>query len=139
MYKILKGITILVWLFFGCAAQKPKIEKGTLKGVTGVYEGNCMPGPGRPPCEPRPVSITILITDVSESYDENKLVKKIKSDDNGEYQTDLPVGRYSLFLNDADQVVCTIIQCPETCICHPFEIKSDSTTTIDANLDHAVW
>lgn len=122
-----------------CMAQKMDTNEGVLSGTIGLYEGNCMPGPGVPPCEPKPISTTILITQLAESFDEALLVKQLKSNEEGLYSTSLPVGQYSLFLKDGDEVVCTLIQCPDKCICHPFEIKSDSTTIIDANLDHATW
>lgn len=122
-----------------CVAQKVSEPTGTLKGIIGIYEGNCMPGPGVKPCEPRPISTTILITSLAKEFDEDLLIKRLTSSENGEYECHLPEGEYSLFLMDADEVVCAFIQCPDQCYCHPFKITKDSTTTADANLDHATW
>ncbi len=137
--KTIKTFIFISLLAQSCVAQKATDPIGILKGVIGVYEGNCMPGPGRKPCEPKPIATEILITSVSKSYEESLLVKKVKSNKDGIYETNLPPGTYSLFLRDDDQVVCTLIQCPTTCICLPFKISNDSTTVIDANLDHATW
>ncbi|WP_370087782.1 hypothetical protein [Ekhidna sp.] len=120
-------------------AQRTDSKEGILAGTIGLYEGNCMPGPGVTPCEPKPIAATILITQLAESFDEALLVKQLRSNEEGVYSTSLPPGQYSLFLKDGDEIVCTLIQCPDKCICHPFEIKSDSTTIVDANLDHATW
>lgn len=122
-----------------CVAQKKDANTGLLTGTIGMYEGNCMPGPGVPPCEPKPIAATILITQLTEEFNKSLLVQEVQSNENGLYSIALPPGAYSLFLKDGDEFVCTLIQCPDKCYCHPFEIKADSTTTIDANLDHASW
>lgn len=132
-------LLLLIAFSTSCIGQKSNGQSGILKGTIGIYEGNCMPGPGIAPCEPRPFSTTILITELSETYLKEKLIKEIRSNDDGEYEISLPVGTYSLYLRDGDQVVCTLIQCPDKCLCHPFKIAADSTTIIDANLDHATW
>ncbi len=112
---------------------------GTLKGIIGIYEGNCMPGPGIPPCEPRPISTTVYITQLSQNFEMKLMMDSVVSGTNGLYTIDLAPGTYSLFLKDENSVVCDYIECPEQCYCQPFEIKSDSITVIDANLDHATW
>lgn len=137
--KTIKFTILFSFLLASCVAQKVSEPNGTLKGIIGIYEGNCMPGPGVKPCEPRPISTEVLITELSEKFYESLLIKQVKSDDEGQYETSLPPGTYSLFLKDEDKVVCTLIQCPDVCYCHPFKIVSDSTTVIDANLDHATW
>lgn len=133
------SLLLLIFWINGCKAQQPVRVYGTLEGVIGLYEGNCMPGPGVTPCEPRPISTMILISKLTEKFNPNLLVDSIRSDTQGKYSIQLEAGDYSLFLRDGDQIVCTEIQCPDSCICHPFTIQSDSTTTIDANLDHATW
>jgi hypothetical protein len=120
-------------------AQKQEHKMGLLTGTIGIYEGNCMPGPGVAPCEPRPISATILITKLTEHFDWNLLVDSVKSNSDGIYTIKLQEGSYSLFLRDGEDFVCTLIQCPDKCICHPFNIVADSSTVIDANLDHATW
>ncbi|MEP0986785.1 hypothetical protein [Ekhidna sp.] len=133
------ALIFLITISTSCVGQKSDNESGILKGVIGIYEGNCMPGPGIPPCEPRPISTTVLITELSESFLEEKLISKIKSNDDGVYKMSLPPGNYSLFLMDEEKVVCTLIHCPDKCLCQPFTIVADSTTIVDANLDHAQW
>ncbi|WP_436515820.1 hypothetical protein [Ekhidna sp. To15] len=138
-FKIIKSSFLIILLLSSCVAQQANEAVGILRGTIGIYEGNCMPGPGVEPCKPRPISATILITSVSEEYNEDLLIKKLNSNQDGEYEVQLTVGEYSLFLMDGTDVVCTLIQCPDKCICHPFRIAQDSATVIDANLDHATW
>jgi len=132
---------ILIFMLFAqsCIGQKNMAGYGDLKGMIGVYEGNCMPQIGVPPCEPNPISTTVLITQLSEDYQEGLLVDSVRSDKNGAYTVSLKEGTYSLFLRDGERVVCDLIQCPDQCYCQPFTITADSTTVIDANLDHATW
>lgn len=138
-FKAIKSSFLTLLILSSCVAQQVSETKGTLKGTVGIYEGNCMPGPGRKPCEPRPISTQILITSLAEEYNETMLIARLESDEDGKYEAQLPSGNYSLFLVDGDKAVCTLIQCPTSCFCHPFKIVADSTTVIDANLDHAMW
>ncbi|WP_420575506.1 hypothetical protein [Ekhidna sp.] len=139
---IKKLTTILFVSLFtiqSCVAQKSNEQYGELKGTIGIYEGNCMPGPGIPPCEPRPISNTVLITELSKDFQPELLIDSVRSDKNGSYTIILRAGTYSLFLRDGDSVVCDVLQCPDQCYCQPFKIVADSTTVVDANLDHATW
>ena len=122
-----------------CRAQKNNLSNERLEGAIGIYEGNCMPAPGVPPCEPKPVATIIYITQLSEKFQKNLLIDSAGSAPDGSYAIQLSPGNYSLFLKDGDQVVCPVMQCPDQCYCSPFEIKADSITTVDANLDHATW
>ncbi|MEP1033824.1 hypothetical protein [Ekhidna sp.] len=137
--KAIKSSFLTILLLSSCVAQQVNEATGILKGSIGVYEGNCMPGPGVKPCEPRPISTTLLITTLAKEFNVDLLIERLSSDDEGKYEIRLPAGNYSFFLMDESQVVCTLIQCPDTCICQPFTIVADSTTVVDANLDHATW
>ena len=122
-----------------CVTQKSSSVLGILKGQIGIYEGNCMPSPGVEPCEARPYSTTILITNRILKYDSSELLYSTQSNEQGLFEIRLPKGQYSLFIVDQAEKVCVEIQCPEDCYCRPFEIVTDSTTTIDANLNQASW
>ena len=126
-------------VLFSCKGQQIKGQEGTLNGTIGIYEGNCMPGPGVTPCEPRPITTTVYITQPSKEFSEELIVTAIESDKDGQYTVNLKPGTYSLFLKDGENTVCDLIQCPDACYCHPFTIVADSTVIIDANLDHATW
>lgn len=135
-------ITILFALTISlrsCVAQKSINGYGELNGSIGIYEGNCMPQIGVPPCEPRPISSTVLITKLSQEFQMDLLVDSVRSDKNGFYTISLKAGTYSLFLRDGDSVICDVLHCPDQCYCQPFKIVTDSTTVVDANLDHATW
>lgn len=113
---------------------------GTLKGTIGIYEGNCMPGPGVPPCVPSPLSTTVFITEPSEDFSFGLLVDSTISDEEGNYQLNLQEGYYSIFLRDTASIVCELWSCPYgDCFCNPFRITNDSVTIMDVNIDHAVW
>lgn len=133
----------LIWMCFSvsCATVSKKTgqQTGILHGITGIYEGNCMPSPGVPPCQARPSSITLLITSPSEEYDSTMLVKRVTSSDDGVFEVELSPGNYSLFLLDGEDVVCPAMSCPDACYCQPFEIISGERTKVNPNLDKATW
>lgn len=137
--SIPKIILFSILITSSCAAQKTDKRSGELKGLIGMYEGNCMPGPGVPPCEPKPVSTTVFITKPNQDFQWDLLVDSVRSKNDGTYSIRLPEGAYSLFLRDENSFVCDLIECPDECYCHPFKIVADSITIIDANLDHATW
>ena len=115
-------------------------ETGTLQGKIGLYEGNCMPGPGVPPCIAGGLSTTVVISTPDNEFHWENLVDSTVSNSYGDYSIELEVGHYSLFLRDGDTIDCQGWSCPDgICVCHPFEIIKDSVTTLDANINHAVW
>lgn len=126
-------------LVTACAAQTNQVSPGTIQGAVGLFEGNCMPSPGVPPCEPSPITTTVFITEPSEIFDIRKLKDSVITNDKGFYKLALPAGSYSLFLRDGIDIVCAGLQCDGVCTCTPFQITSDSTTHLNANLDHASW
>lgn len=122
-----------------CAAQKSPDITGTLQGVTGVFQGNCMPSPGQSPCQPSPISTTIYVTEQSEKFSIELLQDSVVSAENGKYKISLPAGSYSLFMRDGNEIVCRSIQCSGPCLCMPFTVAADSVTILDPNLDRASW
>lgn len=127
-------------LIQGCVSQRASDHVGILTGITGVFEGNCMPSPGQPPCEAQPISATVLITSPSEIFDFSILVDSVVSDENGVFKITLSAGKYSLFLRDGDKVGCEEFQCEGSdCICTPFIITEGTITTLNPNIDRASW
>ncbi len=131
-------LTVLVLLLYSCNKTNDdlKDKEGILKGTIGMYVGNCMPVNH---CEPVPVSTTVAITSPAEDFDVNLLIDSVISGTNGSYEINLPAGTYSLFLRDTAGFVCESWSCPDECYCNLLTIQSDSVTTFNANLDHAVW
>lgn len=119
--------------------ESSDFNKGTLKGFIGLYEGNCMPSPGVPPCQPSPISTTIAITRPSENYKVNLLLYSATTLDDGTFEISLPEGSYSLFIQDESEFICSEWNCPSECYCSFIQIRSDSTTTLNAYIDHASW
>jgi hypothetical protein len=132
-------LLIIVSMLLFCSVKNFNIEQGIIAGQVGIYEGNCMPSPGVPPCKPSPISTTIFITQPSKTFHLNLLEDSVVSDANGHFNLILPIGNYSLFLRDGSIVVCDKMSCNTTCICSPFSIYTDSTTVLNPNLDHASW
>ena len=134
-------LVVMVIGISSCDRDEKDIIKnnGILKGTIGLYEGNCMPGPGVPACQPSPISTTVAVTMPSENFDIRLLVDSIITSDNGTFEISLAEGNYSLFLRDGNDFICDSWTCPSDCYCSLFVIKNDSTTIINANIDHAVW
>ena len=139
MKKLISILLVISVVFFISCDKFKFYNKGTLKGTIGIYEGNCMPQSGVPPCKPKPIATTIAVTTPSEFYQKKKLIAKTVSTEDGSYEITLPEGEYSLFLLDGDEFICEHWKCPEQCYCTPFIIKKDSITIVNANIDHAYW
>ncbi|MCP4457810.1 MAG: hypothetical protein GY816_07270 [Cytophagales bacterium] len=137
--SLLISLLFCAHLFSGCAAQKSNLKTGILKGAVGIYQGNCMPSPGIPPCKPTPISTTVFITQPAEFFQVGLLVDSVVSKENGQYQISLSEGTYSLFLRDDEAMVCSETRCNIECFCNPVNIINDSTTQQNLNLDHASW
>lgn len=75
----------------------------TLEGKVSLVTGNCMPTIGvNNNCKHSFVSRNIYIRE-SASGD---LIKKVESDANGFYQVNLPLGTYSVFVEDGKKEYC---------------------------------
>jgi len=129
----------VLFIISGCAAQKSSKKAGTLSGIIGLFEGNCMPGPGVPPCEAKPISTTLYITSPAKDFEFKNLVDSVVSNNKGFYTIELKVGIYSLFLRDDKHIVCIDMQCNPECVCTPIEISGGKKETRDLNLNHAIW
>lgn len=91
------------------------------------------------PCQPTPISTTVAITIPSENFDIDLLVGSVETSENGTFEISLPEGNYSIFLRDGGEFICDSWTCPDDCYCTLVTIKNDSTTTVNANIDHATW
>lgn len=131
--------TSLILILASCMVQKSSLSQGEMKGVLGLFEGNCMPAPDQPSCIAQPMVNTLFIALPSANYEERNLVDSVVSSANGKYSIRLPAGTYSLFLKDGKDIVCPVIQCPDQCVCAPVVIAADSTTIMNLNLDRATW
>jgi hypothetical protein len=140
----LLNLILVTTLIVCCSCEKSEKDKsiegkGKLKGTIGLFEGNCMPSPGRPSCQPIPISTTIFITEPSEEFNLKLLIDSAVTSTDGKFEIYLVEGSYSLFIRDSSDFICSNLSCSDSCYCTPFQIKEDSITTINANLNHAVW
>ncbi|MDD5173137.1 MAG: hypothetical protein PHG59_03290 [Patescibacteria group bacterium] len=154
-YYIGIGLFFLVIFFTGCAFQINNTEeqetfiqkRGTVFGNIGIYQGNCMPDPGRAPCSPKGLKTTVFITKPANKYSSDLLVSSAKTDENGYFESELEPGDYSLFIYDnlsgsnSDLYVCDRWSCPpgKECACMPFTIVAGERIRVDANINRAVW
>lgn len=133
-------IWICALICCGCVAFKPAdFKEGRLKGMVGVLEGDCMPQKDKPPCEPKPVVATVLVTKPSETFKKEYLIDLVESDARGYFELALKPDRYSVFVRYSDKVICTGFICRPQCECSPITIEEDSTTQLTLKIDMANW
>lgn len=109
-------LVLVIYLFFSAKKIDFKLEDirptptivsttitYTLQGNVSLITGNCMPTIGNNNnCKHTFISRDIFIRDpISKN-----LIKKITSDKNGFYQVDLPLGTYSIFVEDNKKEYC---------------------------------
>ena len=132
-------VVVLLVVIMSCKNQKQDSSLGTLTGMLGLLEGNCMPGPGQTPCKPKPIAGTFYITQPSKEYKEELLVDSVMTTENGLYSLSLQPGKYSLFVKDGEEIVCTLTNCPDECYCLLIEIEAGVETEQDITINHATW
>lgn len=120
--------------------SQPRISQGAF-GRVEVYSGNCMPGPAeiKSGCSIKRDSRKIYFKEQTTSQNKNqaKLVKTVQSDSQGNYQAELPAGKYSIFIEDEGGEYCNGgngagIMCP-------LEIIQGQAKELNLRVDHAVW
>ena len=109
-FFILLGFSIMLQ---SCCTSRKEAGLALNQGIRGYVrelKGNQMPGPGRQPDTPRPISATVYIFSVATTaqvkaeqgspfYTEinTELISSVVSDTAGFFAAHLPPGRYSLF------------------------------------------
>ena len=96
------------------------------------------------PCRQRAVSRKIYILEPMNFKDmesthlegEARIIKQTDADANGFYQVELPVGTYSVFVEDAGRMYCNHFNSPGTA-CQV--VVGKGPTRHDIKIDHAVW
>lgn len=139
--KLLFALFLFPFLVFSsCEKNDTAFDgpTGSLQGNITLIEGNCMP-PGPNDCQRGPIATIIFVTSPSEEFNPDLLIASTESNNDGSYTMTLPVGEFSLFLRDGDAVTCTVTSCPDNCFCQLITIEENQATTLDAEIDHAVW
>ncbi len=127
-----------------------KEKVGTLSGEITLISGNCMPMVcDEPPCQSsclrEGVARDIHIREVATSEkmegvylsDKPKLIKKGTSNADGSYSVILPVGKYSIFVEDNGKEYCNSWD-GEGNACM-VEIKEEQRAKHSFQLNYAVW
>ncbi len=112
-------------------------DRGVLKGQIGILEGDCMPNPKSPPCEPKPIAATLLITKPAEVYSDAVLLDSVFVKEEGFYEISLKAGDYSLFIKYNNQVYCSYYQCNPECYCSLVTVYSNATVSVNLNVSKA--
>ena len=138
---VLSIMMLLVFFFFNKKKTTTVVNQGLYGKVT-LYEGDCMPGMNK--CQMSNVARMIYIRKpagkeaMKDSYLKKKteLVEKVKSDKNGNYQVELPNGKYSVFVeDDKGEYINHFEQDGGAFV---IEIK-DNLVKYDIEIDHAAW
>ena len=139
--QILFSFTMIIALMavMSCKSQKADQSLGTLTGILGLLEGNCMPGPGQKPCKPNPIAGTFYISQPSKEFQKDLLVDSVMTAEDGKYSQSLQPGKYSLFVKDGDETSCTLTNCPDECYCLLIHIEAGVVTEQDITINHATW
>jgi hypothetical protein len=109
----MKKLLVICCLISSCAvAQKPvKISQG-VQGTVVERKGNYMPSPGAAPDNGKPLVTDVLVYELTNRNEVSsadgttftnltkKLIAKTSTDNNGFYMISLPVGIYSVFINN---------------------------------------
>lgn len=123
----------------GCVARQSGIQMGTVSGIVQIYDGNCMPSPGQPPCEADPIAALILLCQKTEKYESALLVDSVRSDTEGRFSIAAAAGEYSVFVKYKDSIHCDYTECETDCYCHPIRIRTDSSTNTIVKINLANW
>jgi hypothetical protein len=128
-------------LIIGCSFAKVGTDadhgSNVLSGQILIKEGNCMPGPNTTPCKIIGNKATVLITSLSESYNQSKLIEKIESDTNGFFSGEVSQGDYSVFIEYKNDIHCSYTICDIKCFCTPTKFTSAIVDSLIIKLDLA--
>ncbi|MFY7899827.1 MAG: hypothetical protein ACOVNY_06560 [Chitinophagaceae bacterium] len=152
MYKLLSLITIILFTLVACSSQKKLAVIQLKQGISGMVSeefGNRMPMVDAPVAVPNPMVTTVFVYDVVQVKDvepanfngmyavvKSKLIASVKTDDKGKFSIELPVGKYSLFVQKNKSFYANIFNTQNEI--NVFEVVKDSVTnanikvTVDA-------
>lgn len=124
-----------------CASSQSRQQTGQLCGTIAWQSGNRMPSPDQPPAQPVGIARDIRIyelTQLSQVQRQNgfihsipsKLIATAQSDAAGHFCVKLPVGKYSVFVDEKDKGLWSNLFDGEGHI-FPVEIKAGAVTHIE--------
>lgn len=137
----MKNILFVYSIITSCIITHPsQTVKQGLAGNVYVKSGNHIPSPGRKPDEGKPVSRTIFIYELTQREQatdngghftniKTKLIAKGQSNNAGHYVIALAPGRYSVFVEDNNQLYANSFDGKGNI--NPVEVKKDSISKLD--------
>lgn len=138
MRKAIFSICLLLPLLL-FAFEKKVQDKGEVKGVIGLIDGDCFPGPNNPPCKSKPISGTLIITEPRQEYDQSKVIDSLVIADDGKYRLFVKAGKYSLFIRYDNEIYCSGFICEPDCYCSLVTIYADSSIIANLNINQGNW
>lgn len=143
--NILTALALILFLTSstacGSSLKNNQLHSATnhISGQIRIKEGNCMPGPNTPPCKAIGKQVTVLLTQLSETYNNKLLIDKIISNEQGEFSANVAIGTYSLFIQYQDEIHCPNTICDPECYCMPVEITANHMDSLRIDLDLATY
>lgn len=114
-----------------------------IEGKVTLTTGNCMPPifspdstPGPNPCATTPVKRKVYVRESSTSRKIGELVSETTSDENGMFRIKLPLGTYSVFVEDNGKENCARTN-SEGILC--IVVVDSGYIKYDPNINNAVW
>lgn len=112
-------ILIIPIFFMSCKSTEAQTVEQGIKGQVKWYEGNLMPGPDNKATQGEAVQREVHIYELvsinnmprqGELYEEmpSKLVKKVTTDENGNFSVALSPGQYSVFTKEDEGLFASI-------------------------------
>ncbi|MGV3557573.1 hypothetical protein [Larkinella arboricola] len=105
-------LSFVLGTFIACKPSQGQKQPQGICGTVIFKSGNHMPGPGRPQPKGQPVAREVLIYELTQigqtqttddgfySKVNTRLIKKVQSDQDGQFCVDLAPGTYSVFVQE---------------------------------------
>ena len=143
-----KQIAILLIAFLPLASFKPAedfCKRQGIKGYVRLAKGNQMPSPDVQRAEPAGIQTSLYVYELTNTsqvitqgafYESisTKLIKEIRTDENGYFKTKLKPGTYSLFVKKGDLFYSNIFD--EKNNIHPVVVKKGDWTEVNFRADY---
>lgn len=136
--------------FASCAGQKQQSSKALKQGICGTVvekRGNFMPGPGKKNGSGTPVEREVIIfpllnlsqVDAGDngfitSVREAKPIKTIRTDQDGTFCVSLPVGRYSVIVQEPKGLYANVSDTQNNIF--PVNVQENRQSTIRVEITH---
>lgn len=141
-------LLIIPIFFMSCKSTEAQTVDQGIVGQVKWYEGNLMPGPDNKATQGEAVQREVHIYELvsmnemprkEELYEEapSKLVKKVTTDENGNFTAALPPGRYSVFTKEDKGLFASISDGDGNI--NPVTVKEGELTEIKIDINYKAY